>query len=382
MVVGRRGSAAQDDCDKARGRVAWMRAGLLAVAGLALAIVGSGEAAAQCIPGGFTPCYTDATTGNTAVAGQAALMDMGSQFLQRAGAIASYRNAASPNNNPQGGGADGPEQRYRTWLEGYGVSSRTDAEGTFTGDRRKTGGITAGVGATVAPGLNLGLTVDQSHTKIDIVNAPQNGRLDLTQIGAIASYDNGPWSFGATYVQGFASVHTSRFDGVGKSTAAYNATLSGAMAEASYYWSLPDNTRIVPKLSFDWTHSRTDQFTETGGATPVTGSAVSATRARMLVGAEFGHSWLADRTIMDFLVYAKFVDNMVQNFGSLVVNDTSGANVPSVVAGVRESTLGADSGATLSAKLSDSWRVYAVYDGRFRSNFTSHTGTIGAEYKF
>ncbi len=309
-------------------------------------------------------------------------MQSGSQFLQKSIDTFSYRNAASPNNNPQGGGADGPDQRYRTWVEGYGVTSRTDAQGTFTGDHRKTGGITAGVGATVAPGLNLGLSVDQSHTKIDIVNAPQSGRLDLTQIGAIASYDNGPWSFGATYVQGFASVHTSRFDAAGEATASYNATLSGAMAEASYYWSLPNNTRIVPKLSFDWTYSRTDAFAETGSATAVTGSAVSTTRARVLAGAEFGHSWLADRTIMDFLVYAKFVDNMVQNFGSLVVNSTSGANLPSVVAGVRESTLGADSGATLSAKLSDSWRVYAVYDGRFRSNFTSHTGTIGAEYKF
>jgi hypothetical protein len=27
-------------------------------------------------------------------------------------------------------------------------------------------------------------------------------------------------------------------------------------------------------------------------------------------------------------------------------------------------------------------RLYAVYDGRFRSNFTSHTGTAGVEFRF
>ena len=39
-------------------------------------------------------------------------------------------------------------------------------------------------------------------------------------------------------------------------------------------------------------------------------------------------------------------------------------------------------GATLSAKVTDAVRLYAVYDGRFRSNFTSHTGTAGVEFRF
>ena len=57
-------------------------------------------------------------------------------------------------------------------------------------------------------------------------------------------------------------------------------------------------------------------------------------------------------------------------------------NAPQFVAGVRESQLGADAGAALSAKVTDLVRLYAVYDGRFRSNFTSHSGTVGAEFRF
>ena len=345
----------------------------------------AGEAAAQCTGrrgGGGPPCITDASTGNTGAAGQAALLDAGSQFLQRAGALAWFRNAASPGNNPQGGGADSPEPRYRTWLEGYGMQSHTDARDSFPGDHRKAAGITAGASATVAPGLNLGLSVDQSRTDIDVTGAPQSGRIDLTQIGAIASFETGPWNLGATLVYGLGSVHSFRNDIGGASTASYNAQLWGSMAELSYYWALPDNSRIVPKLAFDWMRSHTDAFTEAGGTTPIAGTAVTANRVRMLVGGEVGHSWLLDRTVMDFLVYAKLVDNLEQNFGKLVVSDPTGVDLPQFVAGVKESELGADAGATLSAKVTDAVRVYAVYDGRFRSNFTSHTGTIGAEFRF
>jgi hypothetical protein len=76
------------------------------------------------------------------------------------------------------------------------------------------------------------------------------------------------------------------------------------------------------------------------------------------------------------------VDNLSQNFGALQISDPAGLNQPQLVAGVRESELGADAGATLSAKVTDVVRLYAVYDGRFRSNFTSHTGTVGAEFRF
>jgi uncharacterized protein with beta-barrel porin domain len=53
-----------------------------------------------------------------------------------------------------------------------------------------------------------------------------------------------------------------------------------------------------------------------------------------------------------------------------------------LVVGVRESNLGADAGAVISAKVSQLARLYAVYDGRFRSNHTSHTGTIGVELRW
>jgi outer membrane autotransporter protein len=185
-----------------------------------------------------------------------------------------------------------------------------------------------------------------------------------------------------TLVHGFGDVHTSRFDVGGTSSASYFATLWGAMAELSYYHALPDNWRFVPKLTFDWVRARTDSFVETGGTTPIAGNGVTSSRIRLLVGGEIGHSWLFDRTIMDFAMYGRLVDNLSQEIGTLTVSDPSGVATARSILGIRESNLGGDAGATLSAKLSELARLYAAYDGRFRSNFTSHTGTVGAELRF
>jgi uncharacterized protein with beta-barrel porin domain len=366
----------------------WIRFAFGATALLVMAASFTGEASAQCGVGGPgpappTPCPTnDATSANSHLSAGAGVIDLGTQFMQRFNAVSSFRTGASNANNPQGGGAEPDAERYRTWFEGYGLRSVTDAQGSFTGDSRKTYGGVAGIGAALAPGINVGLSVDRSQTMINVAGAAQTGRIDLTQIGALASFEHGPWTLGMTVVHGFGDVHSSRLDPAGASLAAYHAQLSAAMAELSYYWALPDNSRLVPKLTFDWLHSRTDAFTEIGGAAPVTGSAVAATRARMLIGGELGHSWLIDRRVMDFSVYARLVDNLSQDIGSLQVALADGTSTPSFVAGVRESTYGADAGATLSGKVTDMMRLYIVYDGHYRSNLISHSGTVGAEIRF
>jgi len=361
---------------------------VLAAAALLCATVFCEQANAQICSGFCPPPPTPrpsqngnqtAPPGAGFVSAQAGLFDVATQFMQTH-SVLSTQTAA--NSNPQGGGADTPDARYRTWFEGYGLGSHTDPQGDFPGDHRRTLGAVAGAGVTVAPGVTVGLSVDQSRSKIDVTSLPQRGTIDLTQIGALGSFVSGPWQLSSMAIYGFGRVHSERVDTGGAPVASYGARLWAAMAELSYYVALPDNSRLIPRLTFDGTWTHTDAFVEAGGAVPIAGSAVSSNRGRMMLGGEFGHTWLAERTIMDFLVYARFVDNFVQNIGMLQVSDPSGGFAPQTVLGVRESTLGADAGAALSARLNEGARVYLLYDGRFRSNFTSHSGTLGAEFRF
>ena len=308
------------------------------------------------------------------------MANLGSSFLERLGNQASSGFGRALRTNPGGGGAseatDGP--RYRTWGEAYGISVRNGAQADFVGDHRQTWGGVAGFGATVVPGVNFGLSVDQSHTAIDIPLALQSATLDLTQFGFNASVDKGPWTWAIALVHGFGNINSIRDTGFGNASAAYNARISGALTELSYYWTR-DQSRIVPKAALEYVRADTGSFQEVGGLDPLAATGASVERSRVLLGAEVGHYWILDQKILDLSAYGKFVDNVAQNFSSIVV---SLGPQSITLQGIGESQYGADAGASASLSLSNTARLYVNYDAKFRAAMQSHQGTVGVELKW
>jgi len=342
---------------------------------IAVAAASAGQAQTVAPPPTPTP-----TSINSDLSAGAAVTNLGSNFLERLGNQATNGFGRALRDNPAGGGAseatDAP--RFRTWGEAYGISARTGAQRDFVGDRRQTWGGVAGLGARVAPGVNVGVSVDQSHTAIDVPLALQSATLDLTQIGVNASVDRGPWTWAIALVHGFGKIDSSRDTGFGTASAGYNAHIDGALTELSYYWSL-DQSRIVPKAAFEYVRAATGSLQEFGGLDPVTATGVTLERSRLLVGAEVGHYWIVDRKIFDLSAYGKFVDNVAQNLGATTV---SLGTESITVQGIGESRYGADAGASASLCLSNSARLYVNYDGRYRAALQSHQGTVGVELKW
>jgi len=136
-----------------------------------------------------TEINSDISVGST-------VLDLGSSFLERLGNQATNGFVRGLRNNPGGGGAsettEGP--RYRTWGELYGITMTTGPQADYFGDKRRTMGGVAGFGARVAPGINVGFSVDQSRTTVDVPLALQSATLDVTQLGVNASIDKGPWT--------------------------------------------------------------------------------------------------------------------------------------------------------------------------------------------
>ncbi|OAF18379.1 autotransporter outer membrane beta-barrel domain-containing protein [Bradyrhizobium neotropicale] len=307
-------------------------------------------------------------------------LDLGSSFLERLGNQASGGINRALRTNPGGGGASESTEdpRYRTWFEGYGISVRTDAQGDFVGDKRKTFGGVAGFGARLAPGVNIGFSVDQSHTDVDVPLALQSATLDLTQFGVNGSVDKGPWTWAFAVVHGSGKVHSSRDTGFGLATAGYRATVDGALTEISYYWT-KDQMRIVPKGALEYVRATSASFQETGGLDPFNVGSTTISRARALIGAEIGRYFIFDRKILDLSAYGKFVDNFYQNLGSVQVSlGTTSVIVP----GIGESRYGMDAGAAASLSLTNTARLYINYDAKFRNDLQSHQGTVGFEYKW
>lgn len=326
-----------------------------------------------------TPMPLPTSTNYDQSAGSSTL-NLGSGFLERLGNQASNGFNRTFRTNPGGGGASASTEdpRYRTWFEGYGISVRTDAQGDFVGDRRKTVGGVAGFGARVAPSVNLGFSVDQSHTDIDVPLALQSATLDLTQIGFNGSVDKGPWTWAFAVVHGFGKVHSSRDTGLGLATAGYRAAIDGALTEISYYLT-KDQIRIVPKGALEYVRATSAAFQEAGGLDPLTVGSTTLSRARIMIGAEIGRYFVVDQKILDLSAYGKFIDNFHQDLGSIQV---SLGTQSIVVPGIGESRYGADAGASASFSLTSVARLYVNYDGKFRSELTSHQGTVGFEYRW
>ena len=326
-----------------------------------------------------TPSPTP-TSINSDLSAGAAVTNLGSNFLERLGNQASSGFGRALRTNPGGGGAseatDAPQ--FRTWGEAYGISARTSAQGNFAGDQRQTWGGVAGLGARIGPGVNVGMSVDQSRTAIDVPLALQSATLDLTQLGFNASVDKGPWTWAVALVHGFGKVNSSRDTGFGTASAGYTAAIDGALTELSYYWNM-DQSRIVPKAALEYVRAATGSFQEVGGLDPLMATGTTVERSRVLLGAEVGHYWIFDQKVLDLSAYGKFVDNFSQNFGSVTV---SLGPQSITVQGIGESQYGADAGASASLSLSNTARLYINYDGKFRAATQSHQGTVGVELKW
>jgi uncharacterized protein with beta-barrel porin domain len=334
---------------------------------------------AACSP----PPMVSVASANSAISSEFTAFDLGSRFLQ---SLAEHASSSFGGGytlpNPAGGGAGDPPAHFRSWVETYGLWSSTAGQGDFVGDHRGTIGGVAGFGMNVAPGAWVGISVDESHTDIDVPAAMQHGIFDLTQLGLNGSYEFGPWTISGAVVRGFGSVGENRDTTTGPAGASYDGDLWGAISELSYYWGL-GNTRIVPKIGFDWVRTQTDAYSESGESVDIASvpEAVS-TRARALAGAEIGHVWMLNGTLIDLSGYGRFVDIVSQSNPTLLVTSATGTESPSLLQGPLQGQYGADAGATLSIRLTELSRVYLGFDSHFRDGYQAYGGTIGGEIKW
>jgi uncharacterized protein with beta-barrel porin domain len=368
-----------------RARAARAMRGLAAGVALLIAAVAPGHAQITNSRPTFQIADTDSAANNSA---GYALFGLGTRYLQLLG------NQGGPSwqaglfgtgPNPGGGGAPAaPEPpKYRTWAELYGVASNTGAQQFYPGDARRTYGGVAGFAMNVSSSATVGISVDQSKSRIDITGLPQHATLDLTQVGLNGAYEWGAWTFSGAGVYGFADVDQTRETMFfGPALANYRARLWGVIGEASYY--IPfGSARIVPKFGADWTQTHTDGYSEVGGSfEAVSVPNAMANRGRIFAGAEAGNTFVNGSRVIDLSAYAKVVDILFQRVPDLSVSSVGGFFTPVTVFGVQESKYGVDTGAMASMRLSAIARLYAVYDGKFRNGFLSHSGTLGLEFRW
>jgi outer membrane autotransporter protein len=289
--------------------------------------------------------------------------------------------AAMPTKAPAAAPA-APATRYLAWAEGYGVWSRTAAQGTTPGDDRRAAGVAGGFGYRVTPNLRLGFGVDQGRQSIALDAISESANVDLTQVGAHAAFRSGGFVANAAAIYGFGDVGVSRNLPGLVATAAYDVKLWGALGEAGYRLRY-GNWRVVPKVGLDWIRVETSAFTE-AGAFALTAAGHATDRTRIWGGLEFGQrfspgpaSWL------DLSAYGRVVGVVSGQGGPLLpVAFAAAPGVPLTIQGASENDIGFDAGAKAALAITANAVVYAAYDGRFRDGYEAHAASGGIKVRW
>jgi uncharacterized protein with beta-barrel porin domain len=180
------------------------------------------------------------------------------------------------------------------WIETYGRWSSTPAQGMIPGDRTLSGGVRAGLTATLSPTTNAGFAFDQGFGHVDVPDASESADAVHTQAGVSASVDLDLVTLDFAAVAGMGRATTSHGSAAlgGISTGSYGFTTGGLRFEVGYRLDT-DGWTVIPLAGGDLTAVHTDAFTESGGAA-LTVAASHAERVRARLGLAAGRSFLLD----------------------------------------------------------------------------------------
>ena len=352
---------------------------------IALALLGATLTAVRAQSPPRAPLMMTPDAAATVISANFAAFDLGTRYLYNSSGQGGLTDLAhmfgAP--NPNGGGASDSlnDPRYRAWTEGYGLQSRNDAVANIPGDKRHSAGAVAGFGMLVSPAITLNASIDQSHTKINVAQPPQQGQYDLTQFGMSGAIQTGPWTLSGAIVRGIAELNSSRDSLSGPSTANYNGGLWGSLADLSYYVAL-GRMRLVPRVGADWLRSHTDPYAEQGGFLPASVPALTISRTRIFVGGEIGQFWMLYKTMIDVSAYGRLVDVVSYSAPPFVLGPAAGIAINQTIQPPTEARLGYEMGATASLRISSMARLYATYEARLRGGFESQSGSVGIEFRW
>ena len=169
--------------------------------GLVLAAAAMASAQAQILPSPSPTPTPGITIISSEISANNAVSNLGSSFLERLGNQATNGANSIGRTNPSSGGASEAAEapKVRAWGEAYGISSTTDRQGDFAGDRRTTRGGVVGVGATFAPASASASPSTRATARSTCPRIPER-HAQSHPARRQFSIDKGPWTVAGAFV--------------------------------------------------------------------------------------------------------------------------------------------------------------------------------------
>ncbi len=285
-----------------------------------------------------------------------------------------------------GDGADAPPSLpgVKPWAEAYGVYTREASHGSTPGDTQSAGGLAAGMGFAVAPGLTVGAAIDQGWTHVSLPSVSESANVSLLQGGLYAAYDTGAFVARVSGVYGAGNASTSATDSIllTPSSASYGVTTSGVSAEVGHRMAY-EGWRLMPVIGVDWQEAHVNGFTETGGYAALTSNGGTQDRTHSWFGLEAGRTLYEAGYRIDLQTYVRGLEVMTGADNRLEAAFVSAPTQQLTITGLAEPRWSVQFGAKVNAfNVTDNVSLYLAYDGRAAGGFESHAGTAGFKIRW
>ncbi len=278
--------------------------------------------------------------------------------------------------------APAPEDRWGLFMTGSGEFTRIGSTTNAAGYNYQTGGVTAGIDYRIHDHFALGLSLGYVGTNANLTNGG-SVNVDGGRIGLYATYFDKGFYVDAAVSGGLNSYKTRR---VTPNNTAATASPDGSEVDVllatGYDWKVGSFT-LGPVVTYQYTGTHLDGFTETGAFLPLSIRSASSESSRTTVGF---------RAVWDAQVAGKHVRPEVRaswqhEFGDVAHQLTSTfatlGGSPFTVTGP---ITGRDSllvGAGVTIQWSDRVATYLNYDGEVgRKNYESHSVSGGFRIQF
>ncbi len=271
-------------------------------------------------------------------------------------------------------------ERWGLFMTGGGEFTRVGSTTNAAGYDYQTGGVTAGIDYRVSEHFAIGLALGYTGTSATLANG---GSLDVDggRLGLYATYFDSGFYVDAAVTGGLNSYETRR---VTPNNTAAVARPDGSEVNVffatGYDWQV-GGMKFGPTLSYQYTNTDLDGFTETGTFAPLRVSQTDSESSRLALGF---------RAIWDVQVAGKRVRPELRaawqhEFGDVAHSITSsfstlGGNAFTVEGPVTGRLL---LGAGVTIYWSERTAIYLNYDGEVgRRNYDSHSVSGGLRLQF
>jgi subtilase-type serine protease len=180
------------------------------------------------------------------------------------------------------------------WAQGVGAWGDIDGDGNASDLSTDFGGIVGGLDVPVNDNWTVGVAFGYTQSHTDISDLQSSADVQSGLIGAYAGGSLGAFKLRAGGLYSLNAVDTSRsvsYPGFSEDNkASYDAGLGQLFGEVAYAAEM-HGAAIEPFAGLAWVHLQTDDFTEKGGASALSGSSGSS---------DVGYTTLGIRVAKDF----------------------------------------------------------------------------------